>query len=156
MRYGDAVAAARRPGSSSARFRTPPRRVRRLGATELSSYDVVPPDVAARVRVVHAPVFPGRFAGITLGHWVILDRPAPANGASALLAHELVHVRQWAELGLVGFLARYLAGFAVGLRRHRRWHRAYLDIPLEVEARAQAEAWLQRRHSLPGRGRSPF
>jgi hypothetical protein len=114
-----------------------------LSSTEQAAYDLVPAHLAAQVRVVRG-IVPGPYAGITLGRFVILDHDLPADGRSVLLAHELVHARQWAELGVVGFLVRYLAGFTTALRRQRRWQRAYRDISLEQEARAQAEAWRQR------------
>jgi len=120
-------------------------RLRPLSSAEIASYDHLAPDLAARVRVVRLPMIPGRYVGITLGRFVCLDRDLPPNGASHLLAHELTHARQWAELGVVGFLVRYLGGFGRGVVRHRRWHPAYRDIALEQEARAEADAWAQRR-----------
>jgi len=128
-------------------------RVRPLSSAEIASYDHLAPDLAARVRVVRLPVIPGRYVGITLGRFVCLDRDLPANGTSHLLAHELTHARQWAELGVVGFLTRYLGGFGRGVTRHRRWHPAYRDIALEQEARAQADAWAQRRSDAGADGR---
>lgn len=125
-------------------------RVRPLSSAEIASYDHLAPDLAARVRVVRLPVIPGRYVGITLGRFVCLDRDLPPNGASHLLAHELTHARQWAELGVVGFLTRYLGGFARGVARHRRWHPAYRDIGLEQEARAHADLWAQRRSGNGG------
>lgn len=143
-------------GSASSRLRrrrpTGPvgPRVRPLSSAEIASYDHLAPDLATRVRVVRLPVIPGRYVGITLGRFVCLDRDLPPNGASHLLAHELTHARQWAELGVVGFLTRYLGGFARGVARHRRWHPAYRDIGLEQEARAHADAWAQRRQGAGG------
>lgn len=125
-------------------------RIRPLSSAEIASYDHLAPDLAARVRVVRLPLIPGRYVGITLGRFVCLDRDLPPNGASHLLAHELTHARQWAELGVVGFLTRYLGGFARGVTRHRRWHPAYRDIGLEQEARAHADAWAQRRGGTAG------
>lgn len=121
------------------------RRTRALTAAELSAYDHLPTDLARRARVVRSPWVPGRFVGITIGRFVIVHGHQANDGSSVLLAHELVHVRQWAELGVVGFLARYLGEFATGLGRHRRWHAAYRDISLEREARTDAERWLQRQ-----------
>lgn len=76
---------------------------------------------------------------MTIGH-TILVRPGREDD-EALLAHELVHVRQWAELGPVGFLARYLGAYFRNLARLRNHMAAYRAIPLEAEARAAAEAW---------------
>jgi hypothetical protein len=52
-----------------------------------------------------------------------------------LLTHELVHVRQWQQLGVRRFVTRYLRGYLAGRRRGLDHHRAYLAIPLEEEAR---------------------
>lgn len=120
-------------------------RVRRLGSAELAAYDVLGPDLAARVRLVRVPRVPGPFVAITLGRVVLLGTDVAADGTSPLLAHELVHVRQWNELGVPGFLARYLVAFGRGLWRHRSWMAAYRDIGLEREARMGAEAWIHRR-----------
>ncbi len=60
------------------------------------------------------------------------DRPTLAR----LLTHELVHVRQWAELGPVRFTVEYLSGYLAGRRQGLDHQRAYLAIPLEREARS--------------------
>ena len=125
------------------------RRIRRLTTTEVDAYDLIPPDLAARVWLVAIRFIPGRYDGMTLGRFVLLEHMPPATGTNRLLAHELVHVRQWSELGFVGFLVRYLGDFIGGLRRHRNWHRAYRDIKAEEEARREADAWSERQESLP-------
>lgn len=87
--------------------------------------------------VVGGPVPPGADA-ITLGS-VISVRHRAAD-SEQLLAHELVHVAQWRQLGVAGFLARYL-GTYLRWRLHGYGHwAAYRRIPLEIEAE-----WLARR-----------
>jgi hypothetical protein len=88
----------------------------------------------------------------TLGHFIFM-REASA-GSERLLRHELVHVRQWRELGVLGFLRRYLRAYlGWRLRRYPHWA-AYRRIPLEIEAE-----WLARRErdeegvSAPSAGR---
>ena len=55
-------------------------------------------------------------------------------GDERLLRHELVHVRQWRELGTTRFLVRYLGAYLRWrLRGYGHWA-AYRRIPLEVEA----------------------
>ncbi len=112
---------------------------------EIASYDMISPELARRVRIHQVPFLPGGYAGMTLGHTVLLARDVDADGNSSLLAHELVHVRQWSERGLVGFSARYLNSFASGLARHRSWNRAYHDIDAELEAKQETTDWLRRR-----------
>jgi hypothetical protein len=75
---------------------------------------------------------------ITLGNWIFVD-PEILRGDKGtlgrLVIHELVHVRQWADLGPLGFLSVYVGEY-VGGRRRRLSHRdAYLAISLETEAR---------------------
>jgi hypothetical protein len=123
------------------------RPVRRLTPVELESYDHVPPEVAARVVVQRVPVLPPGSDGMTLGRVVLVKRDGMADrtGRRTLLAHELVHVRQYAELGRVRFLGRYLAAYVRNLARLRRHEAAYLAIPFEVEARAGADDWARAR-----------
>jgi hypothetical protein len=89
--------------------------------------------------LVGGPVPPGADA-ITVGR--VVSVRAAQVGSPYLLAHELVHVRQYAERGLVGFLLRYLAGY-VRLRLAGWPHRAaYRRLPEEVEADWQARCRL--------------
>lgn len=64
------------------------------------------------------------------------------EGNQKLLAHELVHVRQFGEQGRLRFLATYGAAYLVNLVRLRRHRAAYLAIPAEAEARAETAAWV--------------
>ena len=118
---------------------------RPLNDIELEAYDLLPRDLARRVRVHRVRGLPGGYAGMTLGTHILLARPVDDDGTSALLAHELVHVRQWTDQGLVGFSASYVSSFGRNLSRHRRWSRAYHDIEAEREARRETTAWLRRR-----------
>jgi hypothetical protein len=119
-------------------------RWRALTPSEVEAYDVLPRELASRVRVVRVPALPRRHAGMALGRVVLVSGGVPPDQLSPLLAHELVHVRQWAELGVAGFAVRYLADFGRGLRRHRRWAPAYRSIALEEAARAEAARWCGR------------
>jgi hypothetical protein len=115
---------------------------RSLEGPELVAYaPLCPPDRLRRVRVAPVPWLPAGAAGLTLGTLVLVRDDDDRLGTRALLAHELVHVRQFGELGAVRFLVRYLAAYARGLRSQRRHHAAYLAIPLEREARASARRW---------------
>ncbi len=89
---------------------------------------------------VGGPVPPGS-VGITLGSLVIVRKSAARGGGFAdLLAHEQVHVRQFAELGVGRFLARYLRSYArFRFLGYGHWQ-AYSRIPLEVEARVDGHA----------------
>ena len=75
---------------------------------------------------------------MTVRRWIFVD-PRLLNGDTAklslLIIHELVHVRQWSDLGVIGFLSSYLGSYLRG-RRHGLNHRdSYRAIDLEVEAR---------------------
>ena len=98
------------------------------------------------VRVRSAPGVMRRLWGrdisaMTLGHNIFVD-PAVLTSAKhrpgQLLVHELVHVRQWGELGVIRFLWRYLSGYLGGRWKGLGHHASYLAIPLEVEARVAA------------------
>ena len=85
--------------------------------------------------LVGGPVPPGASA-ITIGPVISIRRRA--TGSARLLRHEAVHVRQWRELGVVGFLWRYLGAYLRWrLRGYPHWG-AYRRIPLEVEAEWEA------------------
>ncbi len=94
------------------------------------------------------PKVPGRFIGITLGRFVFVTPGYDnADGASSLLAHELVHVEQWKRLGTLGFLRQYLSSYVSGLRAGLSPHQAYRAIPLERQAREQTSRWAQQAGS---------
>jgi hypothetical protein len=118
---------------------------RHLNEIELEAYDVVPEAIGRRVRIHRIRLIPGGYAGMTLGRRVLLARDVDDDGTSALLAHELVHARQWAEQGRIRFAWRYLTSFARNLARHRRWKAAYNDIEAELEAKRETTDWLRRR-----------
>ena len=74
---------------------------------------------------------------------MIVDRTLPPGTPSALLAHELVHVRQFHDKGLLRFTLDYNKSFVTGLVTERRWSKAYRPIPAEVEARSETTPWLR-------------
>lgn len=120
--------------------------MRHLNAAEIDSYDVLPQELARRVRIIRVPFLVGPYSGMALGRNVLLRRDIAGDGWSPLIAHELVHVRQWAELGVIGFLYRYLRDFGRGLATTRSWNRAYVNIEAEREARELTSAWQRRRN----------
>lgn len=80
---------------------------------------------------------------MTIGNIVLLRGDRIEQRTTSLLAHELVHVRQFAEHGPVRFIARYVADYLKNLRKYRNHHQAYLEIPFEIEARREAFEWAQ-------------
>ncbi|MGH8923759.1 MAG: hypothetical protein ACRDWA_03810 [Acidimicrobiia bacterium] len=96
-----------------------------------------------RVPVRRAPgwltqVWRGDVGAMTVP-WAIFVRGDILGGDRVALAkliqHELVHVRQWQEMGFGRFLARYLFDY-LRLRRSGLAHqKAYENISLEREAR---------------------
>lgn len=85
---------------------------------------------------VGGPVPPGA-AGVTLGRLVVVRRRAAAS--ERLLRHELVHVRQFRDRGVVGFLVRYVGSYVRWRLRGYPHLGAYRRIPAEIEA-----YWLER------------
>ena len=106
---------------------------RRLDAREREQFNHVPVRDLDRARLVRVPVLTPGIAGMTLGRWILLRHGHEHD--RDLIAHELVHVRQWRELGAVRFLACYLGAYARGRRRGLGHRAAYEAIPLEAEAR---------------------
>ena len=100
-----------------------------------------------------------RLAGasaVTLGRHVCLS-PAAAEacgqrtaGALETLAHEFVHVRQYARQGFVPFLVRYLRDYLRGRRRGLSHHEAYLAIDAEFECAAAARRFAALLGEDPG------
>lgn len=70
--------------------------------------------------------------------WVLVD-PDMIRGErdrlARLVIHELVHVRQFAELGYLRFMARYLSDYVGSRLDGMSHHEAYLAISAEREAR---------------------
>lgn len=118
---------------------------RRLNLTELSSYDVLPDEILKNVKVIKMPRISKTFTGITLGKYIFLSKKLEYDGKSLLIAHELVHVRQWHELGVIGFLWKYLSEFFKGLIKEKNWMKAYNKISLEQEAQLIANLWQERK-----------
>ncbi len=119
--------------------------MRRLEGPELARYDILEPTLALRVRIIEVPGLAPGTSGMTIGRFVFLTSDIDRSGGRTLLAHELVHVRQYAELGFIRFLLRYLRDYAAQLVRLRNHRRAYLAIPAEVAARAEAREWTGRQ-----------
>ncbi len=95
------------------------------------------------VRVRPAPrwmwkVTRGRVAAMTLGSTVFVDRRFLTDGGDQvlgrLLAHELMHARQWQRLGVAAFLVSYLGDYLRARMRGLGHDASYRQIRLEVEA----------------------
>lgn len=98
------------------------------------------------VLVVSAPAILKRVWGrdtgaMTVGNRVFVDPALLERGGrelTALLRHELVHARQWQEMGSRRFLASYLRQYLVARITGADHRSAYLAIDAEVEARSLA------------------
>ena len=121
--------------------------MRRLTSAELDAYDVLPRALATRVRIQRVPFLAPGSSGMTIGRVVLLRNDGVYDGSRKIIAHELVHVRQYYELGLLRFLSRYVKCYVRALWRHRRHRVAYRAIPFEVQAYAEADEWSARRRS---------
>jgi len=95
---------------------------------------------------IGGPVPPGS-AGITLGSLVIMRKDC--TNPDDLLAHELAHVRQFARLGWRRFMAQYLGSYFRSRFKGLSHHNAYLNIPLEIDARWQAACAAAMRDGRP-------
>jgi Domain of unknown function (DUF4157) len=111
--------------------------VRALTNEERARYIHVPEVDRDRARVAVVPFLTPGTGGMTLGRFILLRRGREDD--RQLLAHELVHVRQWREEGVFGFLWRYLRAYLSGRRRGLSHREAYRSIYFEVEARELAD-----------------
>ena len=118
--------------------------MRRLTALEIAGYDLVPVEIARRARVQRVPVLSPGMHGMTLGRLILVLHDDDRTGRRKLLAHELVHVEQYARLGVAKFLWRYVGEYARNLWRLCSHRRAYRAISFETEARASAARWADR------------
>ena len=115
--------------------------MRRLTAEEVARYDLVPAEIARRARVQRVPVLGRGFDGMTVGRLIMVRRDTDRSGQRTLLAHELVHVAQYAQVGMARFLWRYVREYGINLWRRRNHWQAYEAISFEAEARAAAAVW---------------
>ena len=83
------------------------------------------------------PIWPKWAAAMTMP-WAVYVRRDVLDGdpgfLARIIAHELVHVRQWKTKGLVGFLRHYLTEYIRGRARKLGHKEAYRAISLEAEA----------------------
>lgn len=112
---------------------------RALTVDELDHYDHIPREVATSARLYRVRGLARGANGMTLGRHILLRRGH--EGDRHLVAHELVHVHQYADRGWSRFLSRYLLDYLRNLARLRSHRQAYLAIPAEQEARDIAERW---------------
>ncbi len=102
---------------------------------------------------VGGPVPPGSDA-ITIWSVVSVRRGAADN--PGLIRHEEEHVRQWRELGPVGFLRRYLGSYLAWRWRGYGHRAAYRLIPLEIEADEAQRRFLSGGDGTGGQGGQPL
>ncbi|MEM7325091.1 MAG: hypothetical protein AAF531_18525 [Actinomycetota bacterium] len=129
---------------------------RRLSEVEIESYDLCPEPIARRVRVIRIPLIPGGYAGMTLGRTVLLAKDVARDGTSSLMAHELVHARQWTDQGLFRFAWAYTSSFTRNFYTLRSWNKAYHQIDAELEAKQETADWLIRQARDQKQGRDPI
>ena len=101
--------------------------------------------------------------GITLGRAIFVHPRFVRRSSTGrlviskqLLAHEIVHVLQYANEGTAVFLSNYISSFWRQFRGRKKWsakswYEAYLAIPHEIEARefaARFKPWLKNRERI--------
>ena len=90
-------------------------------------------------------------AAITIGRRIFLARALPDAELEPLLRHELVHVRQARERGIVNFFARYAVEYAAARLRGMTHDAAYRSISFEREAFTAEAGGVELRASIPQR-----
>ncbi|HEV2721856.1 MAG TPA: hypothetical protein VG323_17685 [Thermoanaerobaculia bacterium] len=93
----------------------------------------------ARARISRLPalarlILPRNVVAITLGRRIWITRELPPAEMEILLRHEMVHVRQMEQLGVIVFLARYLGEYVRNRFRGMSHDAAYRAISFEAEA----------------------
>jgi hypothetical protein len=93
--------------------------------------------------------------GITIGRRVFikptllsLNRNNLPKLPEDLIAHEITHVLQYRREGFLKFFYKYLTSYWRNLRAKKKWdavsrHKAYLEIPYEIEARQAAARFVE-------------
>ena len=125
----------------------PEQRRRVLDHNEIQGFSHVADGVLERVRLIRTNLLPPAADGMTIGRFVFLRDDNISKSGSSLIAHELVHVRQFAEMGAFRFFSAYLSAYFKNLWRLKNHRQAYLQIPLEQEARAETERWRSQQKS---------
>ena len=117
-----------------------------LAKSAVTRFDHLPPVVLERARVKVWRRLPKQADAMTIGRTIFV-RPGHED-SDGLMAHELVHVRQWKQYGRLGFLGRYLWAYARNLVELRNHMAAYRAIPFEAEATAEAAKWKAKHARL--------
>ena len=91
---------------------------------------IVPSPLPRLVRLL----LPRNLLAITLGRRIWIARELPPAEMEVLLRHELVHVRQMEQLGVLLFLVRYLGEYLRNRFRRMGHDAAYRAISFEREA----------------------
>lgn len=83
-------------------------------------------------------------AAITLWPFIFI---AEGQDSDSLINHEAIHIKQYNELLVIGFLLLYIYDWLVGLVRYKSFFVAYHFIRFEQEARLHEDdlAYLERR-----------
>lgn len=87
-------------------------------------------------RVLKVRWVPGGRAGFTFRNYILVD-----EWRDDLLAHELVHVRQFRQMGVIRFSYRYLRDYLSNRVAGDSHYEAYRNIGLEIEARRGVDRW---------------
>lgn len=149
MRRKGSSISATKVGKKSPTNSGPRRRV--LEEDEVTAFDHISDGLCRRVRLIRTNLLPPAADGMTIGRFVLMRDGHIEHRASTLLAHELVHVRQFAEMGMPRFLAAYFGSYFKNLLKSKNHRQAYLDIPLEIEARKEAGSWAKARAGKPSK-----
>ncbi len=85
-------------------------------------------------------------AAVTIGRHIFMDPaywPLDRPPGFLLLVHELVHVRQWREKGILGFLQAYLSDYWAHPQRYNgvRLEREAAEVAAAVKAQGQARGF---------------
>lgn len=117
-----------------------------LGETGLDSvelraaiYPILPEDLSLKpASAATMRIWGMDIQAVTINKWIFVDPRILTSDKlklARLTIHELIHARQFYELGVPRFLWRYAAEYIQGRRSGLSHREAYMEIGYEVEAR---------------------
>ncbi len=106
--------------------------------------------------------------GITLGRQIFIlpslvshTKNRKLKLPESLVVHEVTHVLQYRQEGVLRFVYKYLKSYWNNLKHEQRWNitarrQAYLAIPYEIEARRTAAEFVKWSESCAQRQKTRF
>jgi len=91
-----------------------------------------------KVKIKYNHWYPRTFGigGITLYPYILLSYHS-GSAPTHVIKHEMIHVEQIRNIGLIPFYKQYMKELSKGLIKFKNYHKAYFSISFEKEAYAR-------------------